>query len=213
MKLKNLVLYISLVLFALKGYSQEYLPVASMEKINKLITDNANSINSIKGDFVQSKLIASLGIKVESAGKFYFKKQGDKLRWEYTSPTQFAVIFSNGEFQIQQKDNIGSSTNKIDALFTELNNIIIKTLNGNLSDTEGFVKETFESKDHYRIQLSPVSDNKLSKVLQKLEIDFSKKDLSVSEMKMHELGGDITSISFLNLEKNTVLQEALFLIK
>ena len=203
------LLAISLFFIRIEGYTQEYKKSENPNEINSLLSENAKQVNDLKGVFVQTKHIGSLNIQVESKGSFLYKKQGSKILWEYISPTQSSMVFINGEFHIRQQDNVSANSNKQNAIFSELNTIILNSLSGNLVNTKGFNKDFFESQNRYLIQLRPNS-SELSQFLIKLEIYFNKTDYRVSEVKLYEVGNDITSISFTNLQTNPNLSDSLF---
>lgn len=211
MNLRKLLLAVGLFLLLLNSYTQEFTLSSNSRSLNELLTTNAKQINTLKGDFVQTKLISSLGMQVESKGNFLYKKQGNKILWKYIAPTQFELVFIDGKFHINQQDNAANS-NKQNGLFFELNAILLNSLSGNLSDTKGFNKAYFESNNKFMIQLTPDS-SKLSELLLKIEIIFNKSDSSISEVKLFEVGNDITSIAFVNLQSNQTIADAAFQFK
>ena len=207
-----LILLLNFSFFA-KCFSQEATLSAKSGNILNLLEANSKKVNTIKGGFSQTKLIASLGIQVQSTGLFYYKKVNRKIRWEYTQPTKFTAIFNNGAFGILNQDNSASLITKQGELFAELNTVIISSLEGSLSRLENFKLSVYELDGGYLISLVPEDMNSISKLLSKVDIHFSASDYTVSKIELFELNSDITSISFLTLLINPSISDSLFKIQ
>ena len=87
----------------------------SDEQIKKKINQAATAMKTMQCDFVQTKNIKMLNDKLISKGKMYYQ-QGNKLRWEYTSPYQYAFILNNDKVLIknnQRNDVVDVKQNKL----------------------------------------------------------------------------------------------------
>ena len=98
-----LVVLFSLFVFLFGG--AEVLAGESVKEIVEKLQARYDSTSGFLADFAQEIESATLGEKVTSQGKVYFKKPG-RMRWEFTSPDPQTVI-SDGHFlwfyQPQQK--------------------------------------------------------------------------------------------------------------
>ena len=211
--------YVIILIFVLNipfssiSHSQEAAPSNNYDNILKKLEENSRTINTLKGNFLQTKHIYSLNIQIESKGLFYYKKENQKIRWEYSQPSKFSAIFNNGDFNIRNQDNsISAETNK-GKLFTELNTVILSSLEGSLSKLDDFELSVYELEFGYLISLIPNSNISISKLLTKIDIQFNNSDYTVSKIELFELNGDITSISFQSLAVNPSISDNLFNIQ
>jgi outer membrane lipoprotein carrier protein len=195
----------------LKTYCQdsEYIKSNIPDIIIKSISENSRSINTLKGSFTQNKLINSLGIEVESKGIFYYKKYGEKLRWEYKTPTQFIVIFASGNMRIENTTVQTISPKNMDKLFSQLNRIILTSLNGEINDLSDFNKNIMENSTNNLVKLTPIN-SELSDILKEFNIYFEKISKRIIKVEIIEVSNDITEINFNDIQINTEISDNLF---
>ena len=70
---------------------------------------SAASTQTIQSDFVQFKHLDFLSNDIETSGSMSFKSP-NKVRWEYTKPYQYQVIFKEDKLLI----NDGGTKSKVD---------------------------------------------------------------------------------------------------
>lgn len=191
------------------NYAQDGNKSLHSEEIRGKLANNAKNIYSLKSTFTQNKYISSLGISVESKGMFLYKKQDKKIRWEYTSPNKFLVIIKNGEIHTQNQEN-SFPNNNVSKLFSELNSIILSSLNGEILSDNNFTYEIKENNKQFIIELSPRSNSRLKPILEKLNIFINKTDLAIAEIKLTEPVGDYTSIVLDNVQMNVSVNDSNF---
>lgn len=178
----------------------------------KKAEDLSKSTNTIESDFVQKKHLSFLSEDVTTKGKFYFRKE-KFLRWEYTSPFKYVMVMNNDKFYIKDDKKVSVFDVKSNQMFSEVNDIIIACLNGNvLKDNNKFKISFFETNNMYLVKLFPLSE-KMEEYLQMIEIYFNKSDFSLSELRMIEKTGDYTNISFRNKKMNLDIPDEKFIIK
>src|SRR5690554_1698450 len=89
----------------------------------------AGKTETIKSDFVQYKHLDFLTSDVKTSGKMMFKAP-DLVRWEYTDPYQYSVVFNENQLLI----NDGGTKSKVDIgnskLFRKLNELIVNSVKG-----------------------------------------------------------------------------------
>jgi len=188
-----------------------YKPIADNNTFKTQFAAAAKKLNSIQSDFVQEKNLAMLSEKINSNGKFWFKKD-NLVRMEYTSPFKYLMIINHNNVFIKddQKENkISAKSNK---LFQQINRIIVDCVQGTALDNKDFSVKTFEGKDGYLIFLSPVAKS-MKDLFSNINVIVDKKDFSIIRMEMVEAGGDNTIMKFTNKQLNTPVADALFAIK
>jgi outer membrane lipoprotein-sorting protein len=188
-----------------------YKPVADIAAFKTQFTAAAQHTQTIKSDFVQEKTLSLLSEKITSKGKFWFKKD-NLVRMEYNQPFQYLVIINNNNVFVKdgQKENkISTKSNK---LFQQINRMMVDCVQGTALNNPDFKVAVFESAQGYLVELSPVAKG-LKDYFKNINIIISRKDYSVNKLEMYEQSGDNTVINFINKELNTVIADALFVIK
>lgn len=213
---KNKSLLISCILAVMlsaiitgKSLGQEkYNAMNNIEAFTQNMQQASERTSSISSDFVQYKHLSFLEEDVESKGVFYFEKK-DKLRWEYTSPFYYLIIFK-GDTVLIQDDN---KTNIYDAssgrMFREINNIMLSMVDGSILESDNFSTAYFENDEYYILELIPQAKN-MQDFLSGIRIFVNKNDYSADELLMLERSGDYTHIRFLNKRLNEDIPEHIF---
>src|SRR5690606_27168849 len=97
----------------------------------------AKITKTINTDFVQYKHLDFLADDVKTSGKMVFKAP-NLVKWEYTSPYQYSVIFKEDQLLI----NDGGTKSKVDIgnskLFKKLNQLIVNSVKGNMFNDADF---------------------------------------------------------------------------
>ena len=188
-----------------------YTAIADATKFRELFAAASLKTNSIKSDFVQEKVLSMLSEKIVSKGKFWFKKTS-MVRMEYVSPFQYLMIINKDKVFVKdgQKENkVSTRSNK---LFQQINKIMVDCMQGTALSNPDFKTRVFEGKAAYLVELIPVVKG-LKDLFKNITVYVDKKDLSVINLEMLEIGGDNTIIRFNNKELNTTISDALFDIK
>ncbi len=131
------------------------------------------------------------------------------MKWEYTSPYKYSVIFKDDKLFIDDegdKSKIDIGSNK---MFKGLNSLITNSVKGNMFDDNAFDISYFKVDDFYLVKFIPKDENMLQ-FIAKFELKFDIKTSDVTEVKMMEPSEDYTKIVFKNKTRNTTLDEAVF---
>ena len=164
--------------------------------------------NSIKCDFTQEKSISLLSEKINSSGKFWFKKE-NLLRMEYQQPFQYLMVINNTSVYIkdgQKETRLSSKSNK---LFQQINTVMLDCVNGSALSNPDFSVRIFEGKSAFLVELTPVAKN-LKEYFRTIALLVDKKDYSANSVEMNEASGDHTIIHFINKELNAAIPDQLF---
>ena len=201
----------TIILFGLGfhlSFAQESLNKNEAQKFRKQAILTATNINSIVSEFTQYKSISFLNNEIITIGNLVFKSP-NTVKWEYTSPYQYSIIFKNDNLYINDggdKSNIDISSN---GMFKSLNNLIVSSINGNMFDDNKYTISYFKLNENYLVKFLP-KDEKMLGLITSFELIFNKQTNDVVEVKMTESSNDYTKIIFKNKTLNTLINDAIF---
>jgi outer membrane lipoprotein-sorting protein len=146
--------------------------------------------------------------KVNSKGKFYFKKE-DKIRIEYTSPFQYLLVMNGGQIMVRDENKTNKINTRNSKTMQSVNRVMMDCMRGTVFGNKDFTVKAFETKSQYLLQLTPANSN-MKGLFARIDVYIEKSDNSVSKLVMNENGGDYTDMNFTNKKINTNLADALF---
>jgi outer membrane lipoprotein-sorting protein len=209
--LRNWVLIISLFSGGLMAQPAGYKIIADNTAFKQQFAAASQKINSIQSDFVQETNLAMLSEKINSSGKFWFKKD-NLVRMEYTSPFRYLMVINKNNVFIKDDQKENKLSAKSNKMFQQINRIIVDCVRGTALDNKDFSVKTYEGKDGFLIFLSPLT-KEMKGLFSNINVIVDKKDFTILRMEMVEAGGDNTTIKFINKQLNPVIPDALFAIK
>src|SRR5690554_5405068 len=169
---------------------------------------SSKTTKTIKTDFVQYKHLDFLADDVKTWGKMVFKAP-NLVKWEYTKPYQYSVIFKENQLLI----NDGGTKSKVDIgnskLFQKLNQLIVSSVKGNMFSDADFRVSFFKSPKYNKAVFVP-KDKKIAGYIASFELLFNKDDAQVFEVKMVEPSQDFTRIIFSNRILNSNVNDSAF---
>jgi outer membrane lipoprotein-sorting protein len=197
--------------FILLAQQPGYTKVENAAEIQKKISSKAQTIHTIESNFVQEKNISVLSEKIISKGHLTYKEPS-KLRWEYTTPFNYLVILNQGKLFLKDENKSNKVDMQSNKMFQEINNLIVSSVQGNVSDLKNFKVIVFQNHDTYLFEMTPVSGT-AKDFFSNIHIYFSKSDLGVQKINMLEDGGDYTLISFTKNDYNVEVSDEKFSFK
>lgn len=203
--MRNFVFILFFISLAVQA--QTKMSVTEAESLKTLVKQQALTTKTISSNFTQYKHLDFLSNDIVSKGKLAFKTP-DLVKWEYTEPYNYAVIFKNETLYINdegKKNQVDIGSNK---LFKELNGLIINSIKGDMFDDEAFDITYYKKDKNKEVHFIP-KNKKSSKFISDFQIIFNDKG-DVIEVKMIEPSGDFTKIVFTNRELNKPLPDATF---
>ena len=172
------------------------------------VITSAQATKTITTDFVQYKHLDFLADDVKTSGKMVYKAP-NLIKWEYTRPYQYSVIFKEDQLLI----NDGGTKSKVDIgnnkLFEKLNQLIVNSVKGSMFGDADFTV-TFQKSPKYNKAVFTPKDKKIAGYIASFELLFGKNDAQVFEVKMIEPSQDFTRIVFHNRTLNTTVNDAVF---
>ena len=198
-----------IVLNVMQCFSQEEkMSITDANLLRGNIIEKSKKTLTIVSGFEQFKHLDFLSNDIKSDGNLVYKSP-NHIKWEYTSPFIYSVVFKNDKLFINDdglKSNIDLSSNKT---FKSLNNLIIKSVNGNMFDDKLFDMQYFKNTSNYIVKFLP-KENGLKSIINEFILSFDRKSLDVVEIIMKESTEDYTLLKFLNQKINTPVSDAVF---
>ncbi|MBW1297174.1 LolA family protein [Aquimarina litoralis] len=173
------------------------------------VSKSAKQSKTIVNTFTQLKHIDFLSNDIESNGDLYFKSP-NIIKWSYTKPYKYSVIFKDKKLYINdagKKSDINLASNKV---FKKLNDLIAKSVSGDMLDESQFAMQFFKNKGIYIAKLAP-KDQTLKNMFKQIVLGFESKSYLVSSVKLIEPSGDYTLIKFKNTSVNKPIPDAVFI--
>lgn len=204
---------ISFILFATILNAQEdgFNKVDDINKVKSELSKLTENTSTIQSQFIQEKHLSFLTENIISKGEFYFKSP-DKLRWEYSEPFEYIIVFNDKNIFIKDGAKISTFDTESNKMFSEINNMMIGTIQGNLfTDNERFNVGYYENSSQYLLDLEPKLPE-MKSMLKTIKIYIDKSDISVAKIKMIESSDDYTSIDFKNRKLNQEIDSDLFIL-
>ncbi|SFN21465.1 Outer membrane lipoprotein-sorting protein [Algoriella xinjiangensis] len=179
-----------------------------IEKFKKDIVTGSKKIETLTADFTQYKVMSFLDKPIVSKGKLYLDNP-KAMRWNYTQPIDYSVVFNNGKIYINdegKKSKVDLQGNK---KFEKLNQLIIGSVSGNLFDTNDF-DISYVKTDNSRIAKMQPKLKDIKKYIKEIQLTFYTGQSSVTEVKLVEPSDDYTKILFTNKSLNKSINASVF---
>jgi len=187
--------------------AQTQMTKTEAEALKALVKEQAEITQTITSDFTQYKHLDFLSNDIESKGKMAFKTP-DMVKWQYTKPFAYTVIFKDGKLYINDdgnKSNMDVGGNKI---FEQLNQLITASIRGDMFDDTQFDISYFKKEGESLIHFLP-KDAQFADFIKAFHLTFNTKG-EVEQVKMIEPSGDYTRIVLSNRLTNEPLSDADF---
>lgn len=212
MRIANLVIVFLMISCIINAQEKGFKEISNAEKVKAELTKLTENTKTIQSHFVQEKHLSFLSENIISKGGFLFKSP-NQLRWEYSEPFEYIIVFNNKNILIKDENKISTFDTESNKMFSEINNMMIGTIQGNLfTDNERFAAKYFENSTQYLLELEPKLPE-MKSMLKQILIYIDKSDISVSKIKMIESSDDYTSIEFVNRKLNQDIDNNIFNLK
>lgn len=206
-KFSIFLLFIGGILFA-----QTKLTASEIKTLKQNIASNAKEMKSLQCDFTQTKHLDFMENDVKSSGKLYYKS-ASKIRWEYTSPFSYYVIFSNEKMFVNDNGKKKETELSSSKLLKDINKIMLSTVNGvGIFDETKFSISYYKSGSNYLATMVP-TDKNYKKYIKQIDLTFDGKTFFLKKMKSTEPSLDYTLVEFSNQKKNASIADEKFSFK
>lgn len=199
-----------LLVFFVSAQYAGYSGISDATAFRNSFSKATQQISTIKSDFTQEKNLSMLAEKINSRGKFWFRKES-MVRMEYTNPYQYLMVINKDKVLVKDKQKESKINTRSNKMFQQINRVMIDCMQGTVLSNNDFNTKLFENKSTVLIEMTPVVKG-LKEMFKNIVLIVDKKDYSVLSINMTEPSGDNTLIKFVNKELNVPLQDNLFTV-
>jgi len=206
--MRNLfILLLVTVSYGLKAQESD-MGSSEIHEFKKLVNATSSTIQTIQSDFTQYKHMDFLSNDIETSGKMAFKEP-DLIKWEYSKPYTYSIIFSQGKIHINDDGSKSDVDLGNSQLFKKLNELIIGSIKGDMFSETDFNMTYNRTSKGNKVVFKP-KDQNIATLIASFELLFDIKKGTVEEVKMIEPSGDYTLIVLQNKTINQPLPDAVF---
>lgn len=176
------------------------------------LKDRAKTIHSIRSDFTQEKHLAMFDEVLVSTGRFAFARPSS-LRWEYTKPFGAGFLLHNGN-GIEWDQATGTEREfslKSSPAMSMIARQIMAWTTFDITWLQAQYEIRQQTESPLSLELIPSSETARA-FIKHLLVTFSKDNVTIDTLELHESDGDFTRILFTSTEINTPLPKTTFTI-
>lgn len=174
----------------------------------------ASDFRTLKTEFTQEKRMAMFKEKMVMKGRIYLQKP-NRIAWHVDSPIRYSVLITDK--LIRQWD---ADTNKVQEISLTKNPIFQNILNQMSVWFSGDYGSMLESnnvrivkREPLVIEFLPKENNIAKKVIKSITVTFRADQKYLQQIRIVEVSGDVTTISFANSLLNPALNNSDFEVK
>lgn len=194
------------------GTQPASLSASEIQTLKKNVATQASGLQSLESDFVQLKRLEFVDNAIKSVGKLYFKAP-HQIRWEYTSPFSYYVIFDDTRMFVNDGGNTKNVNLASNALLRDINGLLAGTVQGDaIFDDKRFDIAYHRVEGSYRTTFTP-KEKALARYIKQIEMTFDPSSYLVTRIKIVEPSLDHTEITFSAQKRNTRIPDEKFLAR
>lgn len=176
------------------------------------VAKRANDLETLESSFTQTKHLDFVDKAVKSSGKLYFRSP-QLIRWEYTTPFSYYVIFDRDKMHINDNGNEKNVDVSASKVLRDVSQMLIGTVQGTTIFDETKFDIAYHKKDGGYLTTFKPKDKTLAKYINQIEINFDGSSYLVQHIKITEPSMDYTEITFSNQKKNTPISDEKFAVQ
>ena len=189
-----------------------FVAVKDTSLMKKKVRSYSGNLTTLECAFVQKKSMSLFTKPVESGG-FFFYRNGNQVRWEYTTPFHYLIIINDGKMTV--RDESGESSFDLTAVesFAALSKRLSSFMKGDVVEEDGDFRRRYDENGlFYRIRMYPLAED-LKSYFSVIDVYFDKNNPGVARVVMRENNGDVTDIEFVNRKLNQTIPDSKFTTK
>lgn len=158
----------------------------SLDDLLKRIEKEHKEHKDFQGNFTQTKFLPLFGDKIESSGRFVFKKP-DHVRWEYAKPHKSILVVTGDSGK-----KWSESTNKIENIKLSEDrglDAVVKQLftwfKGEFTKLKNDYDVSIKSREPVTLEMKPRNET-VKKFIASIEVKFAKGEGAITSVKLLE---------------------------
>ena len=183
----------------------------SQSEIKERIISAIKSTNTIECNFSQTKHLKILKQELSAKGKLFFTDT-DCIRWQYTSPQSYSIVINRNKMLVESDKNKTITDINKNRIAREIAKIMKQALQGNfLQKEDEFEVSIVNNNSSMEITLKP-KKQEIKRMFSLIKLYVSHSTYMINRVEISERSGDLTTISFSNIKRNTTIDTKVFKI-
>jgi outer membrane lipoprotein-sorting protein len=173
-----------------------------------------SNFTTLKTEFVQEKEMAMFKEKLVMKGRIYLQKPS-RVAWHVDSPVRYSVLITDKVIRQWDED-----TNKVQEVSLAKNPIFQNVLNqltvwfsGDYSSLLAVNDIRQTQAEPLVLEFKPLEKNVSRKVIKSITITFREDQKYLKQIRIREVNGDVTTITFVNTLLDAPLDSTSFEVK
>lgn len=165
------------------------------EKLSQEMSEKCKNIKTINCKFTQERYTSILTEKNIKKGVFEYEKT-DNLKLTFENGDYIRI--DKDSFEIKSEESTTKTKVASNPMLKNLSSILTACMIGDLSKiNKDFIIKEQEEEKQWRIILQPKRGKAVSRI-KEIILDFDRKDMTLSKMRMQEKKGDYTEYIFID---------------
>jgi len=194
-------------IITLTATAQDWKPIQPNDPALTTLKQTLAAMQSIQGIIRQEKSFAFLEDKLVSTGSFSYKKE-NRLRWQFNEPIDYIILIKDNTMRLRE-DGKEKQYKGVDKILRQVKEIILGCIDGSIISNTNYKTSFSANATALKIDLQP-KDKQLREFIQRIEVEFEKKDTRLRSVLLTDPSGDITRILFSDLRTGQAINESSF---
>lgn len=174
------------------------------------VQEKLRSLNTLKADFEQLYISATVSSALKEKGRLFYKKRG-LMRWEYSGPEHRVYLIKENflwEYLPQEKQLIKYPLSSEEGKQAE----VLALLSGNFGIGNRYhvnftpIQPEMDKKGSLFLELKPIEEGDYESIL----IQVDTKNYFITQILFTDWAGNKTEFTFKNIKPNRMLSEEIF---
>ena len=204
----------SSLLFAAESGKGKTSQPSDLSAFLQSIGKKASNFKTLKTEFTQEKKMVMFKEKLIMKGRIFLEKP-NKIAWHVDSPVRYSVLITD-KF-IRQWDEDSNQVQEVSLAKNPIFQNVLSQLTVWFSGEYGSLLDTNDvrvvKRDPLVIEFIPRDNNVSKKVIKNITITFRNDQNYLKQLRIQEMGGDVTTINFINTILNIPLNSSSFEVK
>lgn len=204
----------SSLLFAAESGKGKTSQPSDLSAFLQSIGKKASNFKTLKTEFTQEKKMVMFKEKLIMKGRIFLEKP-NKIAWHVDSPVRYSVLITD-KF-IRQWDEDSNQVQEVSLAKNPIFQNVLSQLTVWFSGEYGSLLDTNDvrvvKRDPLVIEFIPRDNNVSKKVIKNITITFRNDQNYLQQLRIQEMGGDVTTINFINTILNIPLNSSSFEVK
>ncbi|MFR9650617.1 MAG: outer membrane lipoprotein carrier protein LolA [Rikenellaceae bacterium] len=197
------------ILIFILALSANTLSAQSEESFESRIERFSSQNERIECDFTQTKKVKNITNTIIARGEFFYDNSG-LMALRYSEPKGDKIIINRERFTVVTSGRVIEGVAEDNPMMMQICNMLQASMSGDVNSLgRGWQMETTDNATQYIVILTP-SDRRTKRYIESLVMLFSKRDMTLDELRMNETSGGYTLYEFSNKEINGTIDPKMF---